>query len=129
MTHFNAAPTTEGIDDSPPTPSAGNAAADERPTPSKLARSLQVAGWVAFALGCLVAFTILKLPDDRIKAYVQGMIAAQLAPKGITFAAEKGYISIGWGISYVMKEVTFSFPPPQPAASLINSPSLPRLSR
>lgn len=85
---------------------------------SPLMRAVKTVGWVSFGLACLILFTLLKLPDDRIKAYAQGMISAQLAPKGITFTAEKGYLSIGWGISYVMKEVTFMFPPPQAPAKL-----------
>jgi type II secretion system protein N len=116
MTDLTSGPlTTEGIDDN----NAPLAPEAEAPPPrSKLSRGLRAAGWVFFGLFCLTVFTLLKLPDDRIKAYVQGMVAAQLAPKGISFTAEKGYISIGWGISYVMKDVTFNFPPPQPPAKL-----------
>jgi type II secretion system protein N len=116
MTDITSGPlTTEGIEDhSAPTPPE----AEAPPPQSKLRRTLGILGWVSFGLFCLAIFTLLKLPDDRIRAYVQGMIAAQLAPKGISFTAEKGYISIGWGISYVMKEVTFIFPPPQAPAKL-----------
>jgi type II secretion system protein N len=85
------------------------------PAPEPVSRGKSVArviGWTSFGLACLVTFTVLKLPEDRIKNYAQGMIASQLAAKGIGFSAERGYLSVGLGISYVMKDVTLSPPPP-----------------
>ena len=80
---------------------------------SRRKRIAQSIGWVAFGLASLFLFTLIKLPEDRIKNYVQGMIAAQLAPKGITLTAERGYLSVGWGITYVMKDVSLTFPSPE----------------
>jgi type II secretion system protein N len=117
MTDITNGPlSTDGIQDN----NAPTLLGEPEPAPpqSPIMRALKLTGWIFFGLFCLVTFTLLKLPGDRIKTYVQGMIAAQLAPKGISFTAEKGYISIGWGISYVMKEVTFVFPPPQAPAKL-----------
>jgi type II secretion system protein N len=98
----------------------GQAAPETPPTPP-MSRARQIAtqvGWVAFGAGCLLLFTLLKLPEDRIKNYAQGMIAAQLAPKGITFTAERGYVSVGWGLSYVMKNVTLILPGPDAPAKI-----------
>lgn len=102
--------TTDGIADEShggTRPSAGDGQVPEVPRSKRIAKSV---GWVAFGIACLTLFTLLKLPEDRIKNYVQGVIAAQLAPKGIAFSAERGYVSVGWGISYVMKDVTLTFP-------------------
>jgi type II secretion system protein N len=108
---LNGPLTTDGIEDdsSALAPDAPPAA----PPESRGTRILKNLGWAGFGLFLLILFTILKLPDERIKAYVQGAIAAALAPKGITFNADKGYISLGYGFSYVMKDVTLNFPPPQ----------------
>jgi type II secretion system protein N len=122
MTDYTSGPlTTEGItgDLGDNAMGAGTApGADAPPPESKLKRGLRTAGWIVFGLFCLIVFTLLKLPGDRIQAYVQGMISAQLAPRGIGFTAEKGYISIGWGVSYVMKDITLTPPPPYPPAKL-----------
>lgn len=114
--------TTEGIEDNALTPEArmsGTEPPPAEPEPRAI-RTLKTVGWVFFGLFCLILFTILKLPDDRIKAYVQGAIASALAPKGITFTAEKGYVSVGWGISYVMKDVKLNFPPPDGSTAHID---------
>ena len=113
MTDFNSTSlTTEGIENH-----AGFAGPQTTQAPaapqSKFIRTIKNVGWIFFGVFCLVIFTILKLPEDRIKNYVQGTVASMLAPKGIVFTADKGYISIGWGISYVMKGVTLNFPPPR----------------
>jgi type II secretion system protein N len=114
-TDFASGPlTTEGIEDNnaPTLPDGSETPAEpERSRFSKVVRAL---GWTVYGLILLFLFTLFKLPDERIKAYVQGSISAALAPKGITFSAEKGYLSIGYGLSYVFKDVTLTFPPPQP---------------
>ncbi|MGK5084641.1 type II secretion system protein GspN [Bdellovibrionota bacterium FG-1] len=100
----------------------------EASTPPPRAQQIaQSMAWIGFGLFCLLFFTWIKLPQDRIKNYVQGLIAAQLAPKGINFSAERGYVSLGWGVSYVMKNVTINLPPPEAAAHIDRievSPSL-----
>jgi type II secretion system protein N len=118
MTDFTSGPlTTEGIEDGSASAASGTPSPPVVPQ-SRLQRTLKTAGWVSFGIFCFLVFTILKLPEDRIKNYVQGTIASMLAPKGITFSAEKGYISIGWGIAYVMKGVTLNFPPPDAPAHI-----------
>ena len=108
--------TTDGIESNEISP-ASEVTVSATPD-SKGTRILKTLAWGLLGVFLLSLFTLLKLPDDRIKAYVQGAIAAALAPKGITFTAEKGYISLGWGVSYVMKGVTLEFPPPQPASHI-----------
>lgn len=120
---LNGPLTTDGIEDGAPAPEP-IVPVDPDSRSTKILKNL---AWTAFAIFLLVLFTILKLPDERIKAYVQGAIAAALAPKGISFTAEKGYISLGYGFSYVMKDVTLTFPPPQSPAHIEKisvSPSL-----
>ena len=82
------------------------------PPPTRAQQTLRNAGWTALALSSLLLFTIVKLPEARIKAYVQGAIASQLASRGITFTAQKGHLSLGFGFSYVMEDITLGFPPP-----------------
>ena len=61
-------------------------------------------------------FTITKLPDDRIQSYVQGNLSTLLASRGITLTIGESKINYLFGISYIMKDVTFNLPPPaQPA--------------
>jgi type II secretion system protein N len=105
----------------------GGHGVDDEPDVSILARLLKNASWVLFALACLGIFTLFKLPEDRIRAYVQGTINAQLASKGITLTATQSFISAGLGLTYTMKDVTLSFPQPSTPAKLEEisvSPSL-----
>jgi type II secretion system protein N len=69
----------------------------------------------------------LKLPEARIKAYVHGMIASQLANQGITFTASSSSISILLGLRYKIQDATLAFPPPAQPVKLDRitvSPSL-----
>jgi len=81
-------------------------------TPAK--RLGRLAGWMSFGVACLIFFTLLKLPEDRIKAYIDGTISAALAKKQISFSTTEGRLSILFGISYTMKDITINFPPPHP---------------
>lgn len=85
---------------------------------SRARRIARTAGWGLFALFLLLFFTFLKLPEDRLKNFIEGNLNAALSPKGISFSAGKGYLSLGLGISYVMKDVTLTLPPPSPPAHL-----------
>lgn len=79
---------------------------------SRFSKGTRAAAWTALFLFALIVFTIAKLPSVRIKNFVQGSIASVLAQRGISFNAGQGYISLGFGISYVMKDVTLGLPPP-----------------
>jgi type II secretion system protein N len=72
---------------------------------------IRVGGWVALGLFLLIFFTILKLPKDRIKNFVNGSISAYLAPQGISFYSDRSNVSL-LPISYTMEEVKLGFPPP-----------------
>jgi len=90
-------------------------------------RVLRIVGWVLFGLFCLTVFTLIKLPEDRLKNYIQGQISNALSPRGISLSAAKSGLSVGFGISYTMKDVTINLPPPEPAAhvdEIVVTPSL-----
>ncbi|MFZ9596514.1 MAG: hypothetical protein ACO3A2_10605 [Bdellovibrionia bacterium] len=96
-----------------------SAEAHEPQTPaSRSQQLLRRLGWSAFGLFCLICFTLLKLPEDRVKNWVEGTISAQLAEKRVRFTAKEGHLSLFFGLSYTMKEVDLFFPPPLPAAHL-----------
>lgn len=93
----------------------------------KSRKTLRIVGWVLYTLFCLILFTIIKLPEDRIKSYVESMISSQLNPKGIRFTANENHLSFFFGLSYTMKGVTLTFPPPTPPTKIDEiqvSPSL-----
>jgi type II secretion system protein N len=81
--------------------------------PSRFKRIMKLFGWLSLGIFCLLLFTLLKLPEDKIRNYVQGMISSQLSAQGITLTANQSSLSIGFGVSYTMKDITLSFPPPQ----------------
>ncbi len=92
---------------------SASGAGSENAQPSRAKQFLKKLAWVGLGMFCLILFTILKLPEDRIRNYVQGMISSQLSAQGITLNASQSSLSIGFGVSYTMKDITLSFPPPQ----------------
>jgi type II secretion system protein N len=90
----------------------------EENSPQGFRKYLGQAGWAAFGLACLIIFTLFKLPEDRIVNLIQGNISATLATRGITINAAKNSFSVLFGPSYIMKDVTLSFPPPQASAHI-----------
>lgn len=82
-------------------------------TPARWKSAVKAASWIFLGLFCLAIFTLMKLPEERIRNYVQGTLSAQLSSQGITLSAAQSSLSIGFGISYTMKDVTLSFLPPQ----------------
>jgi len=81
-------------------------------SPSFVMKVLRGFGWVLTFVLLLTTFTLLKLPETRIKNYVQGQIQAYLAPQGIGFSAESGKLGIMMGLSYTFEGVTLTPPPP-----------------
>lgn len=99
----------------------------------RFGRALKSVAWVWCALFFLTFFTVLKIPDERIRAYIQAAIKQQLEPMGIQLAAQRTDLSLLFGPSYTMEDVTVTLPPPAPPVhldKLIVSPSLlPLLTR
>jgi type II secretion system protein N len=79
---------------------------------------LRIVGWVFFGIGSLLFFTLMKLPEDRLRAFVHGSIASVLAQKGIGFSAGKSHLSIGFGVRYEMNDVVLTLPPPDSPARI-----------
>lgn len=53
----------------------------------------------------LVVFTLVKVPQPKIHAWVLGTINQQLTPMGIQVSADEGHIQLGLGIKYEMSGV------------------------
>lgn len=85
---------------------------------SRMKKIFRGAGWFIFGLACLVVFTLIKIPEARLKNFVHGSISAALAPQGITFSAGESHVSIGFGIYYEMKDVTLHLPEPHPVVHI-----------
>jgi len=99
-------------------------------TPTKMQRWFSTLGWTFLTIFFLVFFTILKLPEERVKNYIEESIASTLRAQNIGFSADEGHISILFGASYLMKGITLRLPPPSPVIHLEEitvSPSLLRL--
>jgi type II secretion system protein N len=73
--------------------------------PNKLSSHL---GWIAFGVLCLVFFTFIKLPDDRIKANIDQMIRSAFADRGIEYSATESQLSLLFGPSYTIQNISLS---------------------
>lgn len=82
---------------------------------SMSSRLLRALLWGGLFLALLVFFTLLKLPQDRVRNYVQGAIASALSQQDIGFTAGSSSFTLlfGPGPSYTMRKITLTFPPPQ----------------
>ena len=99
---------------------------DEVP-PSRAQKLLKMAGWVSFGIFCLSLFTFLKLPNEKLKAYIDGSVSAALSDQGISYTAEESRLSLWFGVTYQLKKVTLYPPAPNPRIMLDEvtiSPSL-----
>lgn len=107
-------------------PSGADAA--EPPPPTRIRQVLRYAGWSMFFVFWLAFFTLFKLPEDRLKSYIQGSLTAALGSRGITYTSVRSDLSLGiFGLSYQMKDVTLSIPGSETPAkfdSISVSPSL-----
>lgn len=94
---------------------------------SGLSRVARFLLWGGVFLAMLIFFTLLKLPEDRIRNYVQGAIASALSQQDIGFTAGKSSFSLIFGPSYTMKNITLTFPSPEETVKIEEvsvSPSL-----
>lgn len=84
-------------------------------------------GWFTLLIFGILLFTVLKLPEERVRNLVQSNVSSALATKGITFSFEEGSLSVALGATYIMRNVTLNFPEPEAPAhikKIILSPSL-----
>lgn len=81
-------------------------------------KALQFFGWGLFALISLLFFTILKLPEERIKGYIDQTLSTLLAPRGMTLQSEDSQLSLIFGPEYIMKKVTLTSSPPTQSVKL-----------
>jgi len=98
------------LDSIPITPSLENIAPIEPEPSSRSKKILTRAAWVGFGIFSLLFFTMIKLPDDRLKGFIEGNIAMVLGQKGITFTSTESKLSYLFGVSYSMKNVTLNLP-------------------
>lgn len=82
---------------------------EDSPKVKRAKKILKTIGWVTLGVFCLVFFTLMNLPDTKIKNYIYGSISSELASRGITMTAESSSLSMFLGVSYTMKGVSLRF--------------------
>lgn len=94
----------------------------------RLAKLFKPVGWFLLITGALIGFTLIKIPETKVKNYIQGSIQAGLSPYGISLVAEKTSFSILFGIHYQMKGLQIFWPAPSESITHIDqielSPSI-----
>gem|GEM_PF-6451466 len=63
---------------------------------------LRFLGFGVLFLVCLTVFTLVKIPQPKIHAWILGTLNQQMNPMGIQATAEEGHIEIGFGLRYEM---------------------------
>jgi type II secretion system protein N len=66
---------------------------------------LRAVGFGILFLVCLISFTLVKVPQSKIHAWILGTLNQQLGPMGIQASAESGHIEIGFGLRYEMNDI------------------------
>lgn len=97
------------------------------PITSRSGRILKITGWTGFIVACLLIFTLFKMPDQKIRLYIQGTLAQALATKGIILTAKESSLSYLFGPKFEMRDVVLTLPAPQAPAKIDRitlSPSL-----
>lgn len=87
-------------------------------SPSRARRLLGWVGWLSLAFILMIVFTVLKLPEERVRNFIHGSIASALSAQNMGYTAGQEKLAIGFGVSYVMKDVTLSLPPPAEAVHI-----------
>ena len=72
-------------------------------------------GWFCLGLFSLLFFTILKIPEQKIKIYVENTLINTLAQYGYTLSTIESQFSLLF-LTYSLKGVTLQGPPPAPLA-------------
>ncbi len=78
--------------------------------PGRARRILKNLAWTWLALVLLVTFTLMKLPEARLKNFVLGHLQVFLSPMGLNVSAEHASLTFGFG--YELDQVVLSAPPP-----------------
>jgi len=65
----------------------------------------RILGFGFLFLALLVVFTLVKVPQPKIHAWLLGTLNQQMNPMGIQISAEKGHIELGLGLKYDMTGV------------------------
>lgn len=65
-------------------------------------------GWSGFALSLLIVFSILKLPNYKIQAWISAKTQEALAPMGYQIQSETAQLSFLFGLSYELKQAKIS---------------------
>ena len=79
---------------------------------SRAQKILRGLGWTGLTLGLLILFTLVKLPEVRLKNYIQGTLSNVLSQQGMSFSAGSASLSILFGVSYTLKNVVITPPSP-----------------
>jgi type II secretion system protein N len=85
---------------------------------SSTRRNLKRAVWGLLATCSFLAFTLLKIPTERIEGTITGLVNEQLQGAGYQMTAQKARLSFGLGITYELEGVALSSltsPEAQPA--------------
>jgi type II secretion system protein N len=69
----------------------------------RMRRMLRIAGWSALALGLLGFFTLVKIPEQRIKELLNAHLANALSGMGYTLTSSESRLTIGFGIRYELE--------------------------
>ena len=91
------------------TPVASDAEVQPQSRAQKIIRATK---WTGFGFGCLIFFTLVQFPTQKIKSYIQGSITAALAPHGLSLLAQESDLSLLFGPRFSMSKVTLTLPPP-----------------
>jgi len=95
--------------------------------PSRLKRVAKWLGTTLLVLVLFVLFTLVQLPQNRLRNSIEGLINRSLASRQIQLSTSKSELSFGLGISYTMENVTLTHPDsPLPAKlkRVVVSPSI-----
>jgi len=95
--------------------------------PSRLKRVAKWLGTTLLVMVLFVVFTIVQLPQNRLRNSIEGLINRSLASRQIQFSTGKSELSFGLGVSYSMENVSLTHPDsPLPAKfkRVVISPSI-----
>lgn len=63
--------------------------------------------WTFFAIICLIVFTIIKAPQDKVHSTLMSYVNQALSQQSIQLVSDEGKVRIGLGLSYEMSGLKF----------------------